>query len=88
MTLRIDKAAQGGLITFVLSGRLDAENMEELTKLIKQQPDSLKIALNLKETRLVDRDGIRFLARCEAAGIKLENCPAYVREWMQNEETG
>ena len=77
MTLRIDKAAQGGLITFMLSGRLDAENMEELTKLIKQQPKPLEIALDLKETRLINHDGIRFLAHCEAAGIKLENCPAY-----------
>jgi hypothetical protein len=85
MTLRIDKVAQGDVTTFVLSGRLDAEHIEELKGLLKLQPDPSKLVLDLKQTRLVDRDGIAFLARCEAAGIKLANCPAYVREWMQKE---
>ena len=24
---------------------------------------------------------VRFLARCQADGMKVENCPAYVHEW-------
>jgi hypothetical protein len=87
MTLRIDKAARGEVTTFVLSGRLDAEHIEELTGLLKLQPDPSKVVLDLKQTRLVDRDGIAFLVRCEAAGIKLVNCPAYVREWIRKEGT-
>jgi predicted metal-binding protein len=36
--------------------------------------------------RLADRDAVRFLRGCEADGMKLENCPAYVREWMDTEK--
>jgi hypothetical protein len=36
--------------------------------------------------RLADRDAVRFLRSCEAEGVKLENCPAYVREWMDREQ--
>ena len=35
--------------------------------------------------RLADRDAVRFLRGCEADGMKLENCPAYLREWMDRE---
>jgi hypothetical protein len=31
----------------------------------------------------VDRETVRFLAACEARGIKLANCPSYVREWIE-----
>ena len=43
------------------------------------------IALELGEVRLVDRERVGFLARCEATGIRLESCPAYVREWIARE---
>jgi hypothetical protein len=33
--------------------------------------------------RLADREAVTFLRDCQADGIKLENCPAYVREWME-----
>jgi hypothetical protein len=35
--------------------------------------------------RLADCD-VKFLRSCERDGMKLENCPAYVREWMDREE--
>src|SRR5467141_749573 len=28
------------------------------------------------------REAVEFFARCEDAGIKVRNCPAYVREWI------
>jgi len=37
---------------------------------------------------VVDRDTLRFFADCEAAGAKLENCAAYIREWMEREKGG
>src|ERR1700719_1930408 len=44
------------------------------------------IVLDLRDVRLADRDAVKFLRDCEADGMKLENCPAYVREWMDREE--
>jgi hypothetical protein len=35
---------------------------------------------------LVGRDAMGFLARCEADGVKLENCAPYIREWMEREK--
>jgi predicted metal-binding protein len=40
----------------------------------------------LRELRLADRNAVRFLKGCEEDGVKLENCPAYVREWMDREK--
>ena len=31
-------------------------------------------------------DVIGFLARRKADGVKLENCPAYIREWMERDK--
>ena len=44
------------------------------------------IVLDLRDVRLADRDAVKFLRSCERDGMKLENCPAYVREWMDREE--
>jgi hypothetical protein len=40
----------------------------------------------LGDLRLADRDAVRFLKDCEKDGMTLQNCPAYVREWMDREE--
>jgi len=44
------------------------------------------IVLDLQDVRLADRDAVKFLRDCEAHGMKLENCPEYVREWMEREK--
>jgi predicted metal-binding protein len=42
--------------------------------------------LDLKDVSVVDRDVMHFFARCEADGVKLENCAPYIREWMEREK--
>jgi hypothetical protein len=37
----------------------------------------------LKDVTLVNHDAITFLLNCEEDNIKLENCPAYIREWVE-----
>jgi anti-anti-sigma regulatory factor len=86
MTLRIERSARQGSTVLVLSGRLEAEHLEELEGLFERQEDLPTIVLDLREVRLADRDAVRFLARCESGGIRLENCPAYIREWMGKEK--
>jgi hypothetical protein len=39
--------------------------------------------LDLRDVTLVNQDAIKFLSSCEADSIKLENCPAYIREWIK-----
>jgi hypothetical protein len=81
----IEKSAQEEFVVFALSGRIEAELTMELQKLIDLEAESRCIVLDLKQIQLVDQDTVRFLARCEADGIKLENCPAYIREWILRE---
>jgi len=69
---------------FTLSGRMEAEHVAELKELFDR--DYRSIILDLRDLRLADRDAVRFLRGCEADGVKLENCPAYVREWMDREK--
>jgi hypothetical protein len=68
---------------FALSGRMEAEHVVELKELFDS--DYRNIILDLRELRLADRDAVKFLRSCERDGMNLENCPAYVREWMDRE---
>jgi hypothetical protein len=43
------------------------------------------VVLDLTEVSLVDVEVVQFLLRCEARGIGLVACPAYIREWMVRE---
>jgi predicted metal-binding protein len=84
MTLRIERSVRQGFMVFTLSGRMQAEQVADLKALF--DTDHRNIILNLGDVRLADRDAVRFLRGCEADGIKLENCPAYIREWMEKEK--
>jgi hypothetical protein len=63
---------------------MEAEQVAELKELFDR--NYRNIILDLRELRLADRDAVRFLRVCEEDGMKLENCPAYVREWMDREK--
>ena len=84
MTLRIERSVRQRFTVFTLSGRIEAEQVAELKKLFDR--DYRNIILDLGEVRLADRDAVRFLRDCEADGTKLENCPLYIREWMDREK--
>jgi len=84
MTLRVQISPKAEVVTFILSGRFKAEEAPELQRLFAVE-ENRHIVLDLEEVKLVDRDAVRFLARCEANGIQLENCPAYIREWIVRE---
>jgi hypothetical protein len=83
MTLRIERSTRQRFTVFTLSGRMEAEQVAELKELFDR--DYRNIILDLWDLRLADRDAVRFLKGCEADGMKLENCPAYIREWMDRE---
>ena len=79
---KITRAANGEVV-FKLSGRMGAENIGELEKLVSAEASGRRIVLDLKDLRLVDQDVVSFLRRCEAGSIQLKNCPAYIREWIK-----
>jgi hypothetical protein len=83
--LKITRAANEE-VAIKLSGRMGAENLGELEKLISAEADGRRIILDLKDLRLVDQDAVNFLRRCEGRSIQLKNCPAYIREWIAGEQ--
>jgi hypothetical protein len=82
--LRIQRSGNGETV-YRLSGRMDRENIAELETLLGSEPSGKSIVLDLKNITLSGQDGIDFLARCEAADIKLSNCPLYIRDWIRRQ---
>lgn len=81
--LKIRRSEDNGIAVFALSGRIEEQHVPELQELLGNEAETAGIALDLEEVRLVDREAVRFLAGCEARGIRLRNCPSYVREWIE-----
>ena len=79
--LKIQRTSDLGVV-LSLSGRIEAEELAELQRLLGLEAARQGIALDLRDITLVDRDAVRFLAQCKADGIELANCPAYIREWI------
>jgi hypothetical protein len=82
--LRIERQSKTRSSTYLkLSGRMQAEGLAEL--LAEIEKCNRLPSLDLEEVNLLDRDSVRFLIRCESEGVKLVNCPLYVREWITRE---
>jgi hypothetical protein len=79
--LQIRRSVDRGLVIITLTGRIEEEQLSELEMLLKSEDGS--IVLDLADVRLVHREAVRFLSKCEDGGIELRNCPSYVREWIE-----
>jgi hypothetical protein len=86
MTLRVQRRDECGLVILALIGRIEADQITDLEAVLSSESNRI-LVLDLKDVRLVDRDVVRFLANCEAKGIALRNCAAYIREWLSREKT-
>ena len=84
MTYRIHRITRQGAIVFVLSGVLDTAHAERLQELLAAETNE-RLVLDLKDVTRVDRIAVRYLARVQAAGADIINCPDYVRSWIAGE---
>ena len=85
MTCRIDRlTAKTDLVVLRISGRITGDDIDIVRAAIDQE--RCAIAIDLEEVGLVDRAAVNLLARSEARGVELRNCPAYIREWIAREE--
>jgi anti-anti-sigma regulatory factor len=75
------------VVVFALSGEMDIEHTERLQKLLDIDKHN-RILLDLKDVTLVGRAAVQFLARVEGGGVRIVNCPDYVRSWMAAENSG
>jgi hypothetical protein len=84
MSCRIERTVEGeNSVVLRVSGRIQGENVDTLREAIEQEKG--RLALDLTEILLVDREAVSLLAVSEANGIELRNCPAYIREWVGKE---
>jgi anti-anti-sigma regulatory factor len=82
--LKIQKSTNGEVV-FKLSGRMEAEHVPELSNLLASEKNTPPLVLDLTDLMLVDGDVVGFLRRCETDGVRLKNCPAYIREWIMRQ---
>jgi hypothetical protein len=85
--LKLQRSSNGQVI-LALSVEIDNQDISELETQIKSEEKGRSIVLDLKDMTLVSRDAIGFLERCEADGVTLRNCAAYVREWITRQRGG
>ena len=85
--LRIQREANGQVVLRI-SGRLHADNLTELKKLIESDETDRRIVLDLRELTLVDHEAVGFLRECDSDGIELKNCPPYICEWIARQRDG
>ena len=84
MSCRIERVSSAeNLVVLCISGRITGEHVKMLRDLLEKEADAL--AIDLRNLSLVDRDGVKVLARCETNGTELRNCPPYIREWVTRE---
>jgi hypothetical protein len=79
--LRIERAGNGQEL-FTLSGRIETEEVKELQRLLALEASGHQLSLVLQDVTLVNQDAVEFLARCEASGIRLKDCPRHIRRWI------
>jgi len=79
MTLRINRIRD----RVRLSGEFRSEHVHQ----VKAELDlcTPPVVLDLEEVDLADVEAIRFLNSCEATGVSVLQCSAYIRAWMFQE---
>jgi anti-anti-sigma regulatory factor len=86
--LRIQRSVHGTRVYFTLSGRIQAEHLPELQRMIDEEAPQQRLVIDLAQVDLLDRDAVRFLAASETRGITLENGSTYIRESIARERAG
>lgn len=84
MTFKIHREAVGeGRVVVRVSGRITGGDVNTLRTLLEQE--SSAFTLDLKDIRLVDGAAVKLLAMHESNGVRIDNCPLYIREWIRRE---
>lgn len=84
MCFRVERLeSEEDIVVLGVSGRIDTEDVDTLRELLEEEKG--KVAIDLKEVTLVNREVISFLAFSEANGVELRSCADYIREWVAQE---
>jgi hypothetical protein len=84
--LRVTRVMNAGTPTLIVRGRFGAAQLPELRHSVEAE-QARDLVLDLNEVCLVDLEVVRFLLRCQMEDIRIEHCPAYIREWMARQDS-
>jgi anti-anti-sigma regulatory factor len=85
--LKILRSMKNEAVIVTVVGRIEEESLAELKRVMGAEDADHQLVLDLKDVTLVDQAAVRFLARCEAEKVALENCPPYIRDWITGERS-
>jgi anti-anti-sigma regulatory factor len=73
-------------VTLLLNGKFDEDAIPELEQSIRDANSAQqRVLLDLSEVTLVDRKAVQFFSDRASQGVKLVNCPIYLRRWIAQE---
>ena len=76
-------STQSDSLTLALAGKVCQEALPEIASLIDHgRRDHEKVLLDLSEVTLLDPAAAQFLADQSRGGVRLVNCPIYIRRWI------
>ena len=79
-------SAQSDSLTLAIAGNVSQDALPEITQLIDQgRRDHEKVILDLSEVTLLDPAAAQFFADQFRGGVRLVNCPVYIRRWIVRE---
>jgi hypothetical protein len=74
---------QSDSLTLAISGKVSEEALPEIALLIDHgRRDHEKVILDLGEVTLLDPAAAQFFADQFQGGVRLVNCPVYIRRWI------
>lgn len=83
MFTAIVSSNQSDSLTLAIAGSVNQEALPEIALLIAHgRRDYEKVILDLSEVTLLDRAAAQFFADQSEGGIRLVNCPVYIRRWI------
>jgi anti-anti-sigma regulatory factor len=76
-----------GTVKLALAGRMNANSLGELRRAIERiRRRRGRVALDLGEVTLLDRQSLLFLSEQINDEIELINCPAYLESWIKKQD--
>jgi hypothetical protein len=73
-------------VTILLNGVFREEALPELEQSIDRARQARqRVFIDLSEVTLVDRKAVQYFANQPLEGVKIINCPAYLRRWIAPE---
>ncbi|MGP0073715.1 MAG: hypothetical protein ACLPWF_17505 [Bryobacteraceae bacterium] len=74
---------QSDSLTLAISGNVSQEALAEIALPIDHaRRDHERVILDLSEVTLLDPAAARFFAEQFRVGVRLSNCPVYIRRWI------